>query len=1066
MEKNLKKALKLTSFIAEYKRDIKKIKSEAAISMRFSILLDKLFSDSNPKFIEEYLESIEKVVKMKKRDLIFRGRLDAFFGNVIIEFKSDILKFKEEAKRQQKKYLSILLHEEKTEKVNYLSLITDGVLFFLYIPKVINHGSDLREENIELQIIDEINIFETEDIELYYFLDRYLFREIERIPSVSEFVKDFGINSPAFNFTFNELKEIWEKIKDEDPFRVIFNNWDSYLSVVYGNKTGDYQLFLKHTYLSILVKILVSLSLIDKAKSLDLYKILKGDFFKEIGIINFLEEDFFSWITNTKTYKKLINTLRKIQNHLNTFNLRKFIKDDVGEDILKELYQELVDPETRHELGEYYTPDWLAEKIVKEIITRDPNQSFLDPSSGSGTFLYFIIKYKIKYLKNEENLLDSILNSVSGIDVHPLAVIISKTNYILALGELLIKRNKSISIPVYLSDSIVLSKLNEQKQLSIGEKVESLSIELLDKKAFIPNEIMEDNETYDEIIELIRDFAINYKERDISIEIFRKYVNNYFIKKVIETNTIKTLYSIADAVKELIEEDRDTIWIYILKNLYKPYFLHNKFDVVIGNPPWLSYRFVESADYQETLKEMIAEKYKLCSKKAQLITQLELGTLFFIRCADNYLKSTGIISFILPRSIFSSDQHYSFREGSFLFDLRFTKIWDLEEVKPLFNAPSCVVFGDLTKKTKYPINVLNIKGKIPDKNISLDKTKKYLEEQEKEIFLIKSENTNFWSYEKVGEIFNKASFYRNFFNQGASIVPRSFWFIKTKKEENIYGINENLPFVETPEEIIKSSKVNYSGVKINGNIEKSFIYQTLLARDLVPFGNLAPRLIILPIRERNNFETLIFESADEIRNSGYIHLANWVNKVEEIWIKIRSKKQEKYTAIDWLNYRSKLTEQKISKFKVVYITSGSNICGTVIPIDDLDIKIKKKNFIVDTKTYYFDTDSWEEASYLASFLNSEYINKIIKPMQSKGLFGPRDIHKKIWEINIPKYDQSNKLHNYLTELSKISFKKVSDFINSNTQDDEININKLRKDIKNILKKEIQEIDKIIKKLLI
>jgi len=118
------------------------------------------------------------------------------------------------------------------------------------------------------------------------------------------------------------------------------------------------------------------------------------------------------------------------------------------------------------------------------------------------------------------------------------------------------------------------------------------------------------------------------------------------------------------------------------------------------------------------------------------------------------------------------------------------------------------------------------------------------------------------------------------------------------------------------------------------------------------------------------------------------------------------------------------------------------------------------------KTYYYDTDSREEANYLVSFLNSEYINKIIKPMQSKGFFGPRDIHKKIWEISIPRYDYSNKLHNQLIELSEISFKKVSNYLNSKTKNDEINIKKLRKDVKNLLEKEIQEIDKIIKKILI
>lgn len=45
----------------------------------------------------------------------------------------------------------------------------------------------------------------------------------------------------------------------------------------------------------------------------------------------------------------------------------------IDEDILKPLYEQLVDPETRHDLGEYYTPDWLADRVVKRTLDDWPN---------------------------------------------------------------------------------------------------------------------------------------------------------------------------------------------------------------------------------------------------------------------------------------------------------------------------------------------------------------------------------------------------------------------------------------------------------------------------------------------------------------------------------------------------------------------------------------------------------------------------------------------------------------------------------------------------------------------
>jgi hypothetical protein len=47
---------------------------------------------------------------------------------------------------------------------------------------------------------------------------------------------------------------------------------------------------------------------------------------------------------------------------------------DVEVDVLKSLYESLIDPAQRKDLGEYYTPDWLAAKIVARALTRPLEQ--------------------------------------------------------------------------------------------------------------------------------------------------------------------------------------------------------------------------------------------------------------------------------------------------------------------------------------------------------------------------------------------------------------------------------------------------------------------------------------------------------------------------------------------------------------------------------------------------------------------------------------------------------------------------------------------------------------------
>jgi type I restriction-modification system DNA methylase subunit len=56
--------------------------------------------------------------------------------------------------------------------------------------------------------------------------------------------------------------------------------------------------------------------------------------------------------------------------------------DKIDEDFLKELYQELVDPEQRKLLGEFYTPDWLAETMINEVLKDNPELSIMDPACG------------------------------------------------------------------------------------------------------------------------------------------------------------------------------------------------------------------------------------------------------------------------------------------------------------------------------------------------------------------------------------------------------------------------------------------------------------------------------------------------------------------------------------------------------------------------------------------------------------------------------------------------------------------------------------------------------------
>ena len=117
-----------------------------------------------------------------------------------------------------------------------------------------------------------------------------------------------------------------------------------------------------------------------------------GNIFRHLNITNFLEGDLFAWYIGvwTEPIEKLV---REMVTRLDDYNPGTLSEDPaVSRGLLKKLYQQLFPKSVRHDLGEYYTPDWLAEHVLNELgYVGDPDKRLLDPACGSGTFLVMAI---------------------------------------------------------------------------------------------------------------------------------------------------------------------------------------------------------------------------------------------------------------------------------------------------------------------------------------------------------------------------------------------------------------------------------------------------------------------------------------------------------------------------------------------------------------------------------------------------------------------------------------------------------------------------------------------------
>lgn len=107
----------------------------------------------------------------------------------------------------------------------------------------------------------------------------------------------------------------------------------------------------------------------------------------------------------------------------------------------------------------------------------------------------------------------------------------------------------------------------------------------------------------------------------------------------------------------------------------------------------------------------------------------------------------------------------------------------------------------------------------------------------------------------------------------------------------------------------------------------------------------------------------------------------------------------------------------------------------------------------------------KEAFYLGSFLNAPVIDRLIKPMQTRGQWGPRDICKKVLELSIPQFEPFNNIHLRLVELGKLCTQKVGQWVQSGGVGKIKSIGVLRSKVREMLKKELTEIDNRVQPIL-
>ncbi|MHA1799203.1 MAG: N-6 DNA methylase, partial [Candidatus Helarchaeota archaeon] len=303
----------------------------------------------------------------------------------------------------------------------------------------------------------------------------------------SNLINMFGSRSNIFSQIFHHLIHLGQKNKED------YKKWMEISIKIYGQTylkeninrkianfykiddgvTISLLLFTLQTYYSILLKIFGVELAFRKIKSNSYFKEIielkensnlikhltlmeSNELFKQLKITNFLVDESFSWYLShvTPTIEKI---LLKLINLVTKFDF-EFV--NFKGDLFQSLYQDLIHQKVRQKIGEFYTPNWLAQFLIKEIGMKNHfQQKILDPSCGSGVFLINLISIFKKIGKENKSanseILNNILNKIHGFDLNPVAVFTSKLNYFINIIDLLSDEiQENLEIPIYQKDSI------------------------------------------------------------------------------------------------------------------------------------------------------------------------------------------------------------------------------------------------------------------------------------------------------------------------------------------------------------------------------------------------------------------------------------------------------------------------------------------------------------------------------------------------------------------------------------------------------------------------------------
>jgi hypothetical protein len=716
-------------------------------------------------FVEEVLRGVEGV-KLYEEMKVPRIRLRADYGveNIVIEVEAPC--HRSRGREQIREYMKIfkrpfgLLIDIPTERYyrEYPDACRDRVGFEVYTWFGDNVDAIyVREFEVRGREGEAINVAAEELRGIIGMLRRLRLLGAKVRPTPEYLIEKVGELIAQYS---EDLRKIVSGTPERA--RVYFSIWRRTMELVYGKEViagvgGLDELFanitIYATWLKCLGATLLEAALGGGRYSIPIELYLDGHraavdlFWYRRALVRFnvdylFERDEYDWVFDPEVAPRLDGFFRKIGELLLSVDWSQ----EVELDLLKRIYQNVVPREVRRQLGEFYTPDWIAQIIIwralhilvrgvppQELIVPDPTDRavelvdefykkygriprFIDPTCGSFTFGVHYINTLLRWYTAKRppihpvEFARQIMDNVVGIDLNPVAVITAKVNYLLQVYRLLAVRGQYLAeqpiIPILRVDllNIHASSTKNLSYYFVGRRRDSIVLR-------IPLESLSTNINEDSLnrlrkrgVSIIRhsDVDVHYVEISLPLSILSKARNlitlargfialltigiKGFENEIGELNADerKAVEEFRGVVSVLEEESLDIIWhSLILNNALAIYLTQKKFDLVLGNLPWVNVSAYPKG-YAELLRGIAKELG--VSPPPQAARKLDISIPLFAIALRYLAASPSVTALMVPASIFKGLHGASWRRFVSSPPHTVIEVWDLEDVKPFEGA--------------------------------------------------------------------------------------------------------------------------------------------------------------------------------------------------------------------------------------------------------------------------------------------------------------------------------------------------------------------------------------------